>query len=317
MILQNEIRNMKAGETVQGVYLIKSFEIKQGNNNKFYLDINIGDKTGEINCKHWDYTEGMENEFQTGKLIKVRGSITEWQGRAQMKIDKLRIATEDDGVNINDLVAAAPYDAEYMWTEILTYIEKIEDEEIKSIVLCIFEDGQEKLMYYPAAKKNHHSIRSGLLYHILTMLKSGEKLMEIYTGLNSDLLYAGVILHDFAKIYEMNSDEMGIVSDYTVEGNLLGHIITGIKLIENAARDLGINPEKSMVLQHMILTHHYEAEYGSPMKPKIPEAEMLHYLDIIDARMFDIKKAMDGVEDGKFGERIWSLENRAFYKPNF
>ncbi len=317
MILQSEIRNMKAGENVQGVYLIKSFEVKQGANNKFYLDINIGDKTGEMNCKHWDYTEGMENTFQVGKLIKVRGTVTEWQGRVQMKIDKLRIASEEDGVVIGDLVATAPYDAEYMWTEILSFIEKIEDEEIKSIVSSIFEDGQEKLMYYPAAKKNHHSIRSGLLYHILTMLKTGEKLMEIYQGLNSDLLYAGVVLHDFGKIYEMNSDEMGIVSDYTIEGNLLGHIITGIKLIENTARDLGVDHEKSMVLQHMILTHHYEAEYGSPMKPKIPEAEMLHYLDIIDARMYDVNKAMDGVEAGKFGERIWSLENRAFYKPNF
>lgn len=313
--MQIDIKNMKAGEAIQGIYLLKTLDVKQGANGKTYLDLTIGDRTGEINCKVWDYTEGMENMVQTNNLIKIRGTVNEWQGRNQMKIDKIRAASEEDGADLNDFVASAPERPEEMLLEISEYIAKIKDYDIRSIVSYIVEDCEEKLLFYPAAKKNHHAIRGGLLYHILTMLRSGEKLMEVYSWLNSDLLYAGIILHDLAKTVEMESSELGIVSDYTIEGNMLGHIITGIKMIENTARDLGSDSEKAMLLQHMVLSHHYEPEYGSPVRPKLPEAEMLHYLDIIDARMYDIKKALDGVQGGSFGEKIWSLENRSFYKP--
>ena len=315
MNLQIEIRNMTAGEVIQGIYLLKTLDVKQGANGKTYLDLTIGDKTGDINCKVWDYSEGMENTIQVNGLVKIRGTVNEWQGRNQMKIDKIRAANSEDGAEINDFVAAAPEKPEDMLIEIVSYIDRIKDEDIKNIVSYIVEDCEEKLLYYPAAKKNHHSIRGGLLYHILSMLRAGEKLLQVYSWLNSDLLYAGVILHDLAKTIEMDSSELGIVSDYTIEGNMLGHIITGIKMIENTGRDLGSDPEKVMLLQHMVLSHHYEPEYGSPVRPKLPEAEMLHYLDIIDARMYDIKKALDGVQGGSFGEKIWSLENRAFYKP--
>lgn len=315
MNLQIEIKNMTAGEVIQGIYLLKTLDVKQGANGKTYLDLTIGDKTGDINCKVWDYSEGMENTLQANGLIKIRGTVNEWQGRNQMKIDKIRAASEEDGAEINDFVAAAPEKPEDMLIEIVTYIDRIKDYDIRSIVSYIVEDCEEKLLYYPAAKKNHHSIRGGLLYHILSMLRAGEKLLQVYSWLNADLLYAGVILHDLAKTVEMESSELGIVSDYTIEGNMLGHIITGIKMIENTGRDLGSDAEKVMLLQHMVLSHHYEPEYGSPVRPKLPEAEMLHYLDIIDARMYDIKKALDGVQGGSFGEKIWSLENRAFYKP--
>lgn len=315
MDLHIDIKNMKAGEAVQGIYLLKTMDVKQGANGKTYLDLTMGDKSGEINCKVWDYTEGMENILPTNKLIKIRGLVNEWQGRNQMKIEKIRTVNDEDGVDLNDFVAAAPERPEAMLEEISEYIAKIKDNDIRNIVAYIIEDCEEKLLYYPAAKKNHHSIRGGLLYHILSMLRAGEKLMCVYDWLNSDLLYAGIILHDLAKTIEMEASELGVVSDYTIEGNMLGHIITGIKMIENASKCLGTDEEKSMLLQHMVLSHHYEPEYGSPVRPKIPEAEMLHFLDIMDARMYDIKKALDGVQGGSFGERIWSLENRAFYKP--
>ena len=136
---------------------------------------------------------------------------------------------------------------------------------------------------------------------------------SVYEFLNSDLIYAGVILHDLAKINEMDSNELGVVNDYTLEGSLLGHITQGIKEVEIVGRELGADKTTIVLLQHMILSHHYEPEYGSPVKPMIPEAEILHYLDIIDARMYDMKRVTNETEVGQFSERLWSLENRSVY----
>ncbi len=147
----------------------------------------------------------------------------------------IRLTEEKDEVKICDYVAVAPYSPEKMYDDILNYLSKIENIDIQNIVTNILSNNEEKLMHYPAAKSNHHSIRSGLLYHTTTMLKAGEKLSEIYTFLNTDLLYAGIILHDIGKIYEMNASELGIVSEYSVEGQLLGHIVQGIKMIETAS----------------------------------------------------------------------------------
>jgi len=148
------------------------------------------------------------------------------------------------------------------------------------------------------------------------MLRAGEKLCEVYTFINKDLLYGGIILHDLAKMDEMDSSELGIVSDYTVEGQLLGHIIQGIKNIEVAALSIGADKEITMLLQHMVLSHHYEAEFGSPKKPMFPEAQILHYLDVMDASLYDMHKAYNETNKGEFSEPIWSLDKRKVYKFN-
>jgi 3'-5' exoribonuclease len=146
------------------------------------------------------------------------------------------------------------------------------------------------------------------------MLKSAVALSKIYTFLNTDLLYAGVILHDLGKIAEMAVNECGLVTEYTTEGMLLGHLVQGVKHIEIIGQSLQINPEKILLIQHMLLSHHYIPEHGSPKSPAFPEAELLHYLDIVDARMYDMQKAIESTEPGTFSDRIWSLENRSIYK---
>jgi len=311
-----KISEIKKGDRIEGFFVIKSVDIKVSNNSNTnkYLDFNLGDATGEINAKLWECNEELENTFKQCTLIKVKGTVNEWRGKLQLKIEMIRPTEESDEVNICDYVAVAPYSPEKMYDDILNYLSKIQNTDIQNIVTNILADNEEKLMHYPAAKSNHHAIRSGLLYHTTTMLKAGEKLCEIYTFLNTDLLYAGIILHDIGKIYEMNSSELGIVSEYTVEGQLIGHIVQGIKMIETASIEVKADKEVSMLLQHMVLSHHYEAEYGSPKKPMIPEAEMLHHLDIMDARMYDMNKALTDTEQGKFSERIWSLDNISIYK---
>lgn len=311
-----KISEIKKGDRVEGFYIIKSVDSKVPNNSNSnkYLDFNLGDVTGDINAKLWECNEELENKFKQNTLVKIKGNVNEWRGKLQLKIESIRLVEEKDEVSIGDYVAVAPYSPESMYDNILNYLSKINNIDIQNIVTNILSDNEEKLMYYPAAKSNHHAVKSGLLYHTTTMLKAGEKLSEIYTFLNKDLLYAGIILHDIGKIYEMDASELGIVSTYTVEGQLIGHIVQGIKMIETASLEVKASKEVSVLLQHMVLSHHYEAEYGSPKKPMIPEAEMLHHLDIMDARMYDMNKALRETEEGKFSERIFSLDNIGIYK---
>lgn len=308
------ISDFKVGEKTEGFYLVKSFDVKKTTNGKQYIDINLVDKTGEINSKIWEYSEDKEELLANSSVVKIRGEVLEWNGSKQLKVNKIRAKADTDSIDISELIPSAPIDQEEMFVEVKSYIPRIKDEKIRLLIGNIVSKYAQRLYYYPAAKKNHHSYRGGLLYHTLRMLQSGERLCQVYDFLNTDYVYAGVILHDICKILEMDSDEYGIVSDYTMEGKLLGHIIQGVKEVEIEGEKIGLSREKSVVLQHMILSHHYEPEFGSPKKPMTPEAELLHFLDIIDARMFDFEHALEGIEPGGFTDKIRLLDNRNLYK---
>ncbi|MFA9397151.1 MAG: 3'-5' exoribonuclease YhaM family protein [Clostridiaceae bacterium] len=295
--------------------MIKSIEIKASANKKKYVDLILSDDSGEINSKYWDYNEGMESIYNAFTVIKVRGTVISYMNNLQFKIDKFRNVDEKDNISVEDFVPVAPIKAEDMLEEIEGYLNRVENKDAKNIVSLIIENKKDKLMYYPAAMKNHHSIKSGLLYHTLTMLRLGEKIQEVYPSLNKDLLFSGIILHDLAKIEEMESTNLGIVTEYTLEGKLLGHITQGIKDIEEAGANVQADKEIVMLLEHMVLSHHYEPEYGSPKKPMIKEAEMLHYIDKIDATMFDLNKSLSKTEKGEFTESIWTLDRRRIYNP--
>ena len=315
MLVENAvIGNFREGFTIQGYYIIKEVELKKSKNNSKYLDMVLADKTGEVNSKIWDY-KLEESEFSKNSLVKVKGEVINYSNNLQLNISKIRITNEEDSVKIEDFVPAAPIPAEDMLNTIENYISRIENKDIKNIVSYIIDEYRDKLIFYPAAMKNHHSIKGGLLYHVSTMLVLGEKISQVYPFLNTDLLYAGIILHDIAKIDEMDSSELGIVEDYTFEGKMLGHIIEGIKNIEIVGEKLKADREIVLLLEHMVLTHHYEPEYGSPKKPMLKEAEILHYIDKIDATMFDIGKALSDTPKGEFTDGIWTLDKRRIYNP--
>jgi 3'-5' exoribonuclease len=313
---RKKIIELELGEEIEGFFLIKEILYKTASNSKNYLDMRLSDGTGEINAKLWECSEKEASLYQLFQLVKVRAQVTEWQGKKQLRITRMRRAQESDGLNIEDFVPTAPLKPQKMFELVEAYIEKIANKDIKMIVQVIMEENKEKILYYPAAKTNHHAIRSGLLYHIVRMLELAEKLSEIYPFVNRDLLFAGVILHDIAKIDEMDANPLGMVKDYTAEGQLLGHIVQGIKRVAQVGEQVGADEEISILLQHMILSHHYEPEFGSPKKPMIPEAELLHYIDIIDARMYDMENALMKIEPKQFTERIWVLE-RKLYKAAF
>ena len=301
------------GERVEGFFLLKSITLKTTNSNgKKYLDLVLSDKTGDILGKIWEIKSEHE-KLKANTILKVVGTVNAWQGTLQLKVEQIRETTEEDEINVDDYVQSAPYSGDEMIKVIKNVVDNMSNQDIKNILNRILEINNDKLKYYPAAKSNHHSIKGGLLYHITTMLKLAESICSVYDFLNKDLVYAGVILHDIAKIKEMSSNELGIVDEYTLEGTLLGHITQGIKEIEVIGIEVNADKKIIMLLQHMILSHHYEPEYGSPVKPLIPEAEMLHYLDVMDARMYDMRKAVNETKENEFSERIWSLDSRRIY----
>ena len=215
-----------------------------------------------------------------------------------------------------DFVKAAPEKPEDMYDYIVAAVESMEDRDLKNLCMKLLTDNRDKLMYYPAAQKNHHAQLGGLLYHMKRMLMTGQRVCEVYTNLNRDLVSTGVIIHDMEKLNEIESGPDGIATGYSFEGQMLGHIIQGVKSIDRLTLELDFPREKAIMLEHMILAHHYEPEFGSPKKPLFPEAEVLHYLDILDARMFDMHSALEATEAGSFSDRVWTLDNRKLYKPS-
>ena len=204
-----------------------------------------------------------------------------------------------------------------MYDYIMSRFIAFEDEDLKKLCLSFYEDNRERLMYYPAAMRNHHAEYGGLLYHVKRMMMMGERFCEVYPFLSKDLVLAGVALHDIEKLNEILSDENGMSPGYSRDGQMLGHLVMGAIVIDARCRELGISEEKAVMMEHMVLSHHYEPEYGSPKKPLFPEAELLHYLDMVDAKMFDFEDTLNAVQPGEFSDKVFQLDNRKLYKRTF
>jgi 3'-5' exoribonuclease len=309
-----KISDLKPGEIIKGIYLLKSAELKVAVNKKTYLDMIFSDKTGDVAVKWWDAGEAEYKALVMNKLYYVTARVDLWKESLQLTINKIEIAGEDEQRHISEFVASSPIPPQKMLDEIYLFAAKINNTEIRSVVMQIIDEKESRLLYYPAAKSLHHAIRGGLLYHIVRMLRTAEALSGIYEGINTDLLFAGIILHDMAKIGELSSNELGM-AEYTKEGKLLGHIIMGVEEIDRAGKLVGASEEVLLLLKHMIVSHHNEAEYGSPKKPMFLEAELLHHIDMIDARIFDFQNAVKNVDAGQFSEPVWSLDKRNIFKP--
>lgn len=312
------IKDLRKDQEVVEFFMVKASAVKTGSNGKQYLDITLGDMTGELTGKKWDVSDGEYPalvDIKEKDIVKIKGVITEWAGQLQFRVQRIRKANEQDGMQIGWFVKAAPEDPQEMYDFVYGVASDLKDDELRALCQRILTDNRERLLYYPAASKNHHAQLGGLLYHTKRMLMTGQRVCEVYTNLNPDLVLTGVILHDMEKLNEIEADVDGIASGYSFEGQLLGHLIQGVKTIDRLALEMGMDREKALMLEHMILAHHYEPEFGSPKKPLFPEAEVLHYLDILDARMFDMQAALEATQPGEFSDRIWTLDNRKLYKP--
>ena len=310
---QATVASLRAGETYDLFLLVRSAEERTGKTGTQYLDMNLCDRTGEINCKKWDSTPAPA----PGSVVKIRGRVEEYNGRPQMRVMMMRDPAETDAVDLSLLIPCAPLPPEEMRGQIDAVIESFESEDLKKLVREMLRMAGDPLDYYPAAKRLHHAERSGLLHHTVSMLATADHVLAAYPFLRGDLLRAGVILHDLAKISEMKSDQLGNVTDYTRDGLLIGHLVRGVANLDLAAERVGVRGELVLLLEHMIISHHGEAEFGSPKFPAFAEAEALHWIDLLDARMNEIEGIMERTPEGAFSEPIWSLDNRRLYHPYY
>ena len=306
---QPQLASMLKGQVFDGYLLVRAAVQRTSSNGGKYLDMTLCDLSGEVNAKMWD---GVTPPPPVAQVIRLRGMMLEYNGHPQLRVDKLRAVTEADDYDMEALTPCAPLPPGDMLDYILNRVDAFADHQLKALVLKRLEECGERLNYYPAASKLHHAERSGLLHHTSTMLRAAGAVCEIYPTLDADLLAAGVILHDLCKIDEMDADEIGMVSDYSPEGMLVGHLVMGVAALDRCGRELKVDEELLMLLEHMVLSHHDLPEYGSPKPPMFPEAEVLHILDLMDARIFEMNRALKAAQPGGFTERIWSLERKLY-----
>ena len=314
------INTLNVDDDFTDFFMVKEMAVKVGSNRKKYLDLTLSDRTGEINGKKWDVSDEEEQslaKIHAGDLVKVHAQVNEWNNTRQLRVLRIRKGQKEDKLDLSEYIKAAPEEPEEMHAFLVKEAESIGDEGLRKMALKFLTDEKERLLYYPAAMKNHHAEFAGLLWHMKRMLMLGERACEVYPILERDWIVCGVILHDMEKLNEIQSNELGVSPGYTFEGQLLGHITQGIKTVERMAQEVGLDKEKTVMLEHMIESHHYEPEFGSPKKPMFPEAEMLHYLDMVDAKLFDYEEALAGVAPGCFSDRVRTLDGRMLYKATF
>ena len=299
--------------TVEGFCLIKNLEKKVTAKGLPYLDLLLSDSDGEIPAKFWDYKEELHSRYAVGQLVRVRGTISEFNGADQLRVERIRPAVESDNLKYEDFVPSSEYSGEAMFEEIVSITKSFEDKGLQALVLEILAEMKEELHYWPAAFKLHHAMRSGLLYHTLSILRLAKGVCEVYPFVDRDLLYAGIILHDLDKVGEFEVTDAGVVTGYTDDGSLVGHLVRGAIRVQKVGERLGTPKELLMLLQHMIISHHGEPEFGAAVRPMFLEAEILSQLDMLDARVYTIAKAVSEVDARTFTGRQWSLDNRKLY----
>ena len=304
------IKDLKENERIIGDYLITNASKGSTNAGTPYFNLTFQDASGTIEARKWEVAEGDDDIFVVGNVISAEADVIKYKNVFQLKVLKGKKLAENDIV-ITQFIPNAPVPQNVLSKKLLTYLAEIEDRDIKRVIEEILRRDFNKILTYPAASRNHHEYASGLLHHIVTMLDCMAALAKIYPTLDKDYLYAGTILHDLGKLIELSGP---VVFKYTVRGKLVGHISLMSATLHEICRLLDVNEEKCAILQHLVLSHHGQQEFGSPVPPLIKEAEVLSLIDNLDARINMIDKALNDVPEGEFSPRLPALEGRSFYK---
>ncbi len=286
------VRELKPNETATAIFLVHSKEIRQKRTGEPYLSLLLGDRSGEIDAKMWDNVAEVMDTFERDSFVKVRGLMQLYNNRSQLTIHKLR-KVEDSEVDFRDFFPASTRDPEVMWIELRGIVSGIGNSHIRRLLEAFLDDPDIAARYRvaPAAKSIHHAFRSGLLEHVLSLCNLARFTASHYKTVDPDLLLAGCILHDIGKIHELTY-ERGF--GYSAEGQLLGHISIAIRMLAEKVRGISDFPsELRNLLEHIILSHHGQLDFGSPKVPIFPEALLLHYLDDMDSKMECMRALID------------------------
>ena len=309
--MSKKVIEFKEGDRLNTKLLVSNVVKGTTNTGAPYLSMTLQDQSKSIEGKLWDVKTELANEIKVGDVYEFELQIIEYQRALQAKILKVLPVNQNE-VNKEEYAFKSPISKEILRNNIQEGINRIENENIAKLVALILNKYSEDYYEYPAAAKIHHNFIGGLATHVSGMLKVAYALCDIYPSLNKDYLIAGVILHDLGKIEEFTS---AVVTEYSIKGKLLGHISIMDALLYQASKELKLeDTEEVLLLRHMILSHHGHNEYGSPVRPETLEAEVLYFIDNIDAKVNIIEKALEAINEGEFTSKIFAMDNRSFYK---
>lgn len=307
-----QIASLQAGDEIEGFYILKAAQIKTSNSGKPFLAGVAADRSGAIDIKIWDYA-GPLGPQDEGGVIKLRGTVSDYRGTLQLILSRARPAREGDSYTLSELVPAAPMDAQAGWRELLDLADSIRDGDYRALCRTLLERDGERFRTLPGGKSMHHSFLNGLLMHTLHMARTADYLAGLYGEVvDRDLLLAGTILHDVAKCREFVTSPLGLVTEYSVPGELLGHLVMGAQAVAEAAGELGVPEEKSILLQHMLLSHHGDPAFGAAVRPMCAESELLSLIDLVDSRMEIYRETLAETEPGRFSKRVFALDKKIY-----
>lgn len=310
-----QLRDYQVDERMDIFVLLKEVDPRVTQQGKRYLAVSVADRSMEIRGMKWDATQEEADTLQAGMVIFMTAVRQVYQDKPQLKILAMRPTRVGEPQDPSDFMNAAPMKASEMEEEVSALIFQITNATWQRIVRHLLSKYHDEFYKYPAAKSNHHAFAGGLGFHSLSIARLAQAIVKQYPGVNASLLYAGALLHDLGKVIELTGP---IATQYTTAGNLVGHIVLIDEQIVLAANELHLDlySEDMLVLRHTVLAHHGLMEYGSPVRPLIKEANILHQLDELDANMQSFDNALAETEPGEFSQRQWALDNRNVYKPD-
>lgn len=305
---------IEAGQTVNDLFVVREKRLAYKKDGNPYLTITLADRTGDVKAVAWDNVEKISKAFAAGDHVKIKGNATEYKGALQLVV--LNLSRHDPAeVNPRDFLPSTERDVDQMLGRLVKISQTVENPHLSKLLSAFFEDTAfvNRFKMAPAAKKMHHAYLGGLLEHTLSMALLIQAIAGHYKGIDKDLLLTGGILHDIGKVDEF-SYETHI--DYSDAGRLLSHIVIGVEMLEARIATINDFPEDlSLLLKHMIVSHHGTRDFGSPEPPMTLESIILHYLDELDAKVTAVRTFMDSEEDP---EAAWTSYHRVlerfFYK---
>jgi 3'-5' exoribonuclease len=278
------VSDLKPNQVINTTLLVHIKDVRQKKSGEPYLSLLLGDRTGEVDAKMWDNVADVIDTFERDDFVKVKGLLQVFQNRPQLTIHKM-VRVVDSDVDFADYFPASTRDPAEMFAELRGIVAGIQNPHLRALLEAFLDDEPLARMYRiaPAAKHVHHAYLGGLIEHVLSVCNLCRAAAAHYKYVDLDLLLTGAVLHDVGKVAELTYDRS---FGYSTEGQLLGHIIIGLRLLHDKLQRFPDFPSKLRVLvEHMIVSHHGELEFGSPKVPQFPEALLLHHLDNLDSKM--------------------------------
>jgi 3'-5' exoribonuclease len=305
------IKDLKDGQHVHDEFIVANVNKCTSDKGKIYLNIILQDKTGSISAKKWEVTDHDLSIVRPGKVLAVEGEVSSYKGILQFKVLNVE-ETINELVDISNFKKVSPIPLKELEERLAKHIASLKDPDVAIITKTIIDHFYDKYVTYPAAVKIHHEFGSGIIHHSVVMADVADAVAKCYPQVDRDILVAGALMHDIGKTIEYEDLP---VPEQTVEGKLIGHISLMYADFKKIVDELNIKSEVPLLLEHMILSHHGELEFGSPVQPSTREALLLSMIDMIDSRMMVLDKAYAIVSPGEFTERLWAMDNVSFYKP--